>query len=333
MCLLVTQNKQSPILSDEWLQDFYSYNADGVGVMYSQKGKLVIEKVIPKSADCFIKFYRKHIQGKTCAFHLRMKTHGHIDLENCHPYEVLNKKDHGMDLWLMHNGVLSTGNAKDATKSDTWHYIRDFLRPMLEKNPNYAFHPSFEKIVGEHIGTSNKFVLMDDKGRQAVVNEDAGVYWGGLWLSNTYAWSASKSATKKPSLDANVDLEQSQEKPVKAKYPHWSEDEFDQVGYPHAYGYGLESKQVEYEVEALIDEFYSEGLELAGSLTIREAESFIDTFGLDAFYDLAYMVIDKNITEDWFIRSMTNHKDALEAFPWLADEKTAVKQAKGEYAY
>jgi hypothetical protein len=33
MCLLVTQTNNSPALSDDWLNDFYSYNSDGVGVM------------------------------------------------------------------------------------------------------------------------------------------------------------------------------------------------------------------------------------------------------------------------------------------------------------
>lgn len=331
MCLLVTQKKTSPSLSDEWLKDFYSFNSDGVGVMYAKNGKLTIEKVIPKSAECFIKFYRKHIEGKNCAYHLRMKTHGNIDLDNCHPYEVLNKNTHGIDLWLMHNGVLSTGNDKDKTKSDTWHYIRDYLRPMLEQNPQYAFHPSFAKIVGEHIGSSNKFVLMDNKGRQVTINEDAGVYWSGLWLSNTYAWSASKSASKQVSHDLELAIEQSQEKPVPSKFSHWQDEDF----YPVGSGYGslYEHDALDYELDGVLAEFNAEGLELAGSLTMREAKSFIDTFGMDAFYDVAYMTIDKEITEDWFIRIMTNQKDAIEAFPWLADEKRAVKEMRGEYAY
>jgi len=98
MCLLVTQSKKSPILSNQWLEDFYYSNSDGVGVMYVHQNELVIKKVLPKSADDFITFYHSHIVGKNCAFHLRMKTHGLIDLQNCHPYEVLNKSEHGLDV-------------------------------------------------------------------------------------------------------------------------------------------------------------------------------------------------------------------------------------------
>jgi predicted glutamine amidotransferase len=127
MCLLVTQSSSSPILSDAWLEDFYDFNSDGVGVMFANNGDLVIKKILPKSAKEFIQFYRSDIQGRDCAFHLRMRTHGEIDLSNCHPYEVLNRAEHGIDLWLMHNGILSTGNKANPKMSDTWHYINDFL--------------------------------------------------------------------------------------------------------------------------------------------------------------------------------------------------------------
>ena len=193
MCLLVLQPSTAPAISPEWLADFYSYNPDGVGVMYSEDNQLVVKKHLPTSVEDLIDFYHDNIQGQSCAFHLRMRTHGDIDMTNCHPYEVLNQAEHGVDLYLMHNGVLSTGNARDKTKSDTYHYIKDYLRPLLAKNPDIAFSEKFNQAIGKQIGSFNKFVLMDNQGRQAVVNQDEGVYWSGLWLSNTYAWTAPDS--------------------------------------------------------------------------------------------------------------------------------------------
>ena len=198
MCLLVTQSKTSPELSQEWTKNFYSSNADGIGVMYAQDGELIIRKSLPKSPDELHQFYLENISGKDCAYHLRMRTHGDIDILNCHPYEILNKSEHGLSLWMMHNGVLSSGNQKDSSKSDTWHYINDYLRPVLEKNPELAFHESFKEYLETHIGSGNKFVLMDNLGRQSIINQSSGVFWGGLWLSNTYAWSAPKDVSKNP---------------------------------------------------------------------------------------------------------------------------------------
>jgi hypothetical protein len=197
--------KENAPLSTAWLNDFYASNQDGVGVMYAERNELIIKKILPVSAADFVDFYRSEIQGKRCAFHLRMRTHGNTDLTNCHPYKLLDHATHGVDMALMHNGILSTGNARDTTKSDTWHYIRDILRPLLKNNPDYAFTKGFADLVGAHIGYSNKFVIMDSRGRMATVNKGAGVFFAGLWLSNTYAWSAPTEASKK--FDSNRELQ------------------------------------------------------------------------------------------------------------------------------
>lgn len=327
MCLLITQNHNSARLSDDWLEDFYDFNSDGVGVMYAQNDQLVIEKVLPKNAHQFVAFYREHIEGKTCAFHLRMRTHGAIDLDNCHPYEVLNKKEHGLDLWLMHNGVLATGNAKDLTKSDTWHYIRDYLRPMLENNPDFAFTQSFADIVGTHIGSSNKFVLMDNSGRMATINRDSGVFWAGLWLSNTYAWSASKNTSKKPVKNRKTIAKQAKESPVKHKYPNWGRTP---IGYLPSYyededDYG---DQLEYDVWNMVEQLNSEGYTQAGSVPYYDLMDFVDYYGLDSLQEVVYMVLDGNMHEDWFVKVINRDKLALESFPFLKPQYKGYEYAK-----
>jgi hypothetical protein len=333
MCLLITQKTTSARLSDEWLEDFYDYNSDGVGVMYANNGNLVIEKVLPKNAHQFIAFYREHIEGRECAFHLRMRTHGDIDLNNCHPYEVLNQDEHGLDLWLMHNGVLSTGNQKDATKSDTWHYIRDYLRPMLEDNPDYAFTKSFADIVGSHIGASNKFVLMDNEGRMTVVNQGSGVFWAGLWLSNTYAWSASKNTSKTPVKNRKTIAKHAKELPSKSRYGYGS-------GYGYGYGSGYGNRTAigyldeyedgewyegiqnnDYDIGSMLDELENNGVLQPDSVSFTDCQDFVNDFGLDAFYEVSNMLLDGNINEEWYVKTMQSNKAALDAFPFLKQYK------------
>jgi hypothetical protein len=314
MCLLITQNQNSPALSRVWLADFYDYNSDGVGVMYSKDGALIVEKILPVSAEDFINFYSNHIAGKNCAFHLRMRTHGDTDLTNCHPYEVLNQQEHGTSLWLMHNGILSTGNSADTSKSDTWHYIKDYLRPMLANNPDYAFTPEFSAIIGSHIGASNKFVLMDEQGRQAVVNQDAGVYWSGLWLSNTYAWTASntasKTAYKKGKKALALISKQAKELP--------------EVRQTYGADYGIGSGSVYgsreyyypdyYDLEATIEDLLYMGYQKAGDINLNSIDAFVDAFGVNAFLDMAEMLMQGEIGEEWFVEGITDHKVARSDF-------------------
>jgi len=332
VCLLITQNSNAPALSDEWLEDFYDYNSDGVGVMRSDNGSLIIEKILPKTAKDFVKFYREHIEGKSCAFHLRMRTHGATDLDNCHPYEVLNSKDHGVDLWLMHNGILHTDNKADITKSDTYHYIKDYLRPMLAHNPDFAFSEAFAELIGEHIGASNKFVLMDNDGRIVTINKDEGVYWGGLWLSNTYAWSASKSASKTPIKGIKKARKQVAEKPVSTYYPpvgksyshsYMNGSYYDGEVRPKSYDY---EDALDYDIDYMLDMMLEEGFTTASTLTNYEVRSFIDEFGEASFFDLCYMVIDTRLSEGEFIQVINNYDLARKSFSWLAYESTKIRE-------
>lgn len=196
MCLLHTHHKDT-ILDKEWIEDFYDINSDGIGVMYSEvvdsKAHLVIKKCLPKNYEEAQAFYDAEIKGRECVVHWRMATHGDVDFDNCHPY-ILLPLDSSCPMAIMHNGVLSNGNYKDKSKSDTWHYMNDFLIPLLDPqvggDPNLIFKEPFIEILGDSIGNSNKFVAMDYLGNVTIVNRHAGVNWNGIWLSNTYAWTA-----------------------------------------------------------------------------------------------------------------------------------------------
>ena len=310
MCLLVTQSKSSPILSNAWLTDFYDSNSDGVGVMFANNGDLVIKKIIPKTAEDFIQFYRSDIQGRDCAFHLRMRTHGEIDLINCHPYEVLNRAEHGIDLWLMHNGVLSTGNKANVKMSDTWHYINDYLKPMLSGNPDFAFHPAFKALIADHIGGSNKFVLMDNEGRQVVINQDAGVYWGGLWLSNTYAWSASKSAGTYPVSGKKAKKQVKEMPQIRSIYKYsYIPTTYDYLGK------GDYLRGDEYTVQSNLDDLSYMGI--THGVSVSMGMDFVDEFGIDSFLDVVDQAIDQSIDGEWFTKVIGDHVKAREVFPYL----------------
>jgi predicted glutamine amidotransferase len=182
MCLLVKQPASSKF-SDEFLRDVYFKNQDGLGVMYADGDKMHVFKCLPANAEEFVDFYRKHAEGRDCVWHARMQTHGDIDFDNCHPYKVTE------DVWLAHNGVLSTSNDADKSKSDTWHFIRNVIRPALIGQPELLLDKDWQEFIEKAIGSSNKFALVRADGVVVVMNEKAGVEYQGAWLSNTYAWS------------------------------------------------------------------------------------------------------------------------------------------------
>lgn len=190
MCLIINVSETTTTFNDAWLADFFDMNRDGFGFMWADKNGLQVWKAVPKSVDEFIKAFR-NMEGRPFVCHLRMKTHGAIDLANAHPYKVMDKKDGDpATLYMMHNGVLNGAAFDQPHMSDTWHFIRDTVRPLVDSlGVNAVFDPQMVKLLGSCIGKSNKLVFMDDTGRISIVNSDAGVEFQGAWLSNTYAWS------------------------------------------------------------------------------------------------------------------------------------------------
>lgn len=184
MCLLVTGQakaiRNAFLNTPGLIDDVYTNNPDGVGVMHSDGRKLYAGKFLPKNSTEVRQFIESlPNDDRDVALHFRMKTHGLIDMENCHPYRVNH------DTWLAHNGVLHTGNATCPDKSDTWHFINDYLSTV----PTDTLHnPQFLRLVGEFI-KNNRFAIMSADGRLSVVNREQGIEVEGIWFSNTYAWS------------------------------------------------------------------------------------------------------------------------------------------------
>ena len=169
MCLIITgqSNKiRSTLLNTHgMLADVYSSNPDGIGIMYGSAKGLRVIKTLPKNladATAFIK--KLPTDDRDLAIHFRWTTHGHTDLSNCHPYDVTPGY-----IAMMHNGILHTGNAKDTARSDTYHFIQDYLRDAVHEAPSLVHNEGFLTMVAEFIG-DNRFVFMDGEGRMSHVN-------------------------------------------------------------------------------------------------------------------------------------------------------------------
>lgn len=190
MCLIITGKSEdirnTLLYTPKLLDDIYSGNSDGVGIMYANKhGLKVIKKLCRDIREMIAFISNMPDDDRNMAIHFRMKTHGDIDLFNCHPYSVVEG-----EVALMHNGILHTGNKADPSKSDTWHFIQDFLVDTVIEAPGVVHADGFRTMVGEFIG-DNRFVFMDKHGTMSHVNYDQGIEHDNMWFSNTYAWTPS----------------------------------------------------------------------------------------------------------------------------------------------
>jgi predicted glutamine amidotransferase len=235
MCLIITgkssQVRSTLLNTHGLLSDIFTSNPDGIGFMYGTAKGLKVTKTLPKNlgdATAFIQ--RLPNDDREIAIHFRWTTHGKTDMVNCHPYDVIP----GF-IAMMHNGILHTGNAADKDKSDTWHFINDYLHTAVSASPDLVYDAGFVSMMEEFIG-NNRFVFMNGEGRMQHVNFDQGIEHDDLWFSNTYAWSPSRliPSYKSASLKAYD---------YKSSYGSYMDDEYDEM-YDYNASFGIYPRSV-----------------------------------------------------------------------------------------
>lgn len=183
MCILIA--KQAGIaIQEKILERCFNANPDGAGFCVEIDNKLQIFKGYFTFAS-FMDAFQPYEQLKAI-IHFRIKTHGPVVEENCHPFYIQD------DLVFGHNGIISKV-PNDAKKSDTRMFKELYLKPLVE---NYGVDilktPQIQSLIEDYIGAS-KLVMMK-QGEEGFIffnkrygNESK----EGIWFSN-YSWQEPK---------------------------------------------------------------------------------------------------------------------------------------------
>lgn len=174
MCIAIYKDA-GKLISKATLQECFDSNPDGAGFLYVENRKLHLQK----GFFTFEEFYEAYLphEEKQCLIHFRIKTHGKINADMCHPFMVTN------NLGFIHNGVI-TGYSNGDT-SDTYQFNEEVLQPLVEKFGRNCIHnPALKELIEDRIGYS-KLVFLDANGKYEIYNESKGVWDAGVWYSNT----------------------------------------------------------------------------------------------------------------------------------------------------
>jgi len=185
MCLIIHKPANAKF-DTELLEIAQENNPNGVGFMFATSQKTVFAVKGLWTKERVKEFWTKY-QHKELVVHFRLATKGRKDQENCHPFQVLNYAEHGRDLWMVHNGTFKNYPDKERNKSDTYNFVHYALKPYLVDRPYLIDSEEFQDFLQEKIGSWNKLVFMDGKGKVIIINENAGHYMDNCWLSNTYS--------------------------------------------------------------------------------------------------------------------------------------------------
>jgi predicted glutamine amidotransferase len=176
MCLIIHKPANVKVPKDV-LQGALHLNEDGYGIMYAKDGKLTVEKSLKAS---WLVERLSQLNDLELVIHLRMRTHGKVDLDNCHPFTVTD------DIGMVHNGIIK--DYGDIDTSDTSEFVTTILKPMLSTSSEAYGSEAYTKVLERVIGTDNKMILMRSDGKVWSLNRCLGLEYNGVWLSNTYAW-------------------------------------------------------------------------------------------------------------------------------------------------
>ena len=185
MCL-IAYNPLGARLNKSLMRVAYDNNPHGVGVVWLDDDN---ELSVMKDVCDFKTFWTLlgYLEGYSYAFHLRWKTRGEINPDQCHPFQVLNKQQHGHDLYMMHNGTIF--ELQDKKKSDSQMFA-EILREMYEKNFIGKDLKSFYNFVDggrATIGGFNRLLFMT-KSSVKIVNRSDGITHNDVWYSNYYSF-------------------------------------------------------------------------------------------------------------------------------------------------
>lgn len=179
MCIAVAKPKDL-IIDKKILQQCFDTNPDGAGFCVEIDGKLVVNK----GYFTFESFYEafQPYENLKALIHFRIRTHGKVDEENCHPFFITE------DIVFVHNGIISDLPIC-SNKSDTRVFKENYLLPIVNNYGQSALtSPIISKLIEKFIGGS-KFVFMA-KGQEDFIfyNKSMGnLSKEGIWFSN-YSW-------------------------------------------------------------------------------------------------------------------------------------------------
>ena len=177
MCLII-HKPANQSLPEGLLDSAARYNPHGFGVMTFNDKRPVVRRSSRTNLRALHNIC-DDLGQKECVIHLRYATSGKHDLENAHPFRITR------DIYVAHNGTLNL-NRHTSGRSDTWHLIHDYLRPILSKNPELLHDRFFQHMISAWCGPNNRFVFLDNQHKKTViVNRQQGFEVNGVWLSNT----------------------------------------------------------------------------------------------------------------------------------------------------
>lgn len=198
MCIIIERKPDLTIPYDKFEASVLN-NPHGYGLTFGENGKLTCIRD-PKKPDPeeLYRFLQEELKDQHILLHLRWNTAGKTNLRNAHPFSILERKTHGIDLRMAHNGTIHKYKpGGNSSESDTRSFVREFVRPLFARlvrgydTAELFSDPFIEKMLSDQIPSSSVLTFLDGEGNSLRVNElgNGGKIEDGVYYSNTYSFN------------------------------------------------------------------------------------------------------------------------------------------------
>jgi hypothetical protein len=176
MCVIIDR-PAGVVVTKSMVEAATTRNSDGWGIAITRKNG-VIEVVRGFGSK---KAFKAVKNAGECpfVFHARLATHGVINVDNCHPFTILDGQ-----YVVIHNGIVDAVPEVWTECSDTGHLAYGIIEPMLNMHPEWFDDGTLAKFVDALAGYSKIVIVRASDGKHCWINRHLGEDYDGLWISN-----------------------------------------------------------------------------------------------------------------------------------------------------
>lgn len=173
MCNILYQPK-GITLADSHFINSHDWNPHGRGIAFpgGDNGIQIIKSMTLK-LDAVINMHRAYSASRPVISHFRYATKGEKIVENCHPFEILSRKEDGFSLVGFHNGTIRQVTV-NGQFSDTYLFFNEYLRPILKQNRALIHKVEFQHLLSQILGFNNKLLFLEETGNVVIINRNQG---------------------------------------------------------------------------------------------------------------------------------------------------------------
>lgn len=193
MCVII-EKKIGKDIPFDCLLSGATRNPDGYGIVVADRGQLVVFQGLADKSSAHAEEVAKILEQSRdlpTMIHFRYATVGARDASNTHPFPLLTKKDHGLDVQLMHNGTMQYFKKEKATLSDTQVFVNEVARPLFIRSWEYLDEDE-EELMSDNVLSatiralvgSGVITFMSGSGWTTKINSDYGMNYDWGWGSN-----------------------------------------------------------------------------------------------------------------------------------------------------